>query len=149
MRQTQENSRITCNFLPSCSLLVYVCCYFLTVWNGMNEGKLQRLTPTGLKKARNERVRENSTCKEFVFSVRVTAFVHSNQMRKSILLHSQNNTVFMHWVVSTPASSLQRRSYSPQSASRTELSPFLLSSCQILLSESSKNDRISNREPWH
>lgn len=101
LSQTQSSFRKMSNFLSSCFLLVYnVCSYFLTVWNGMNEGKLQRLTPTGLKKKKKKRleIKEqiHSTCTEFVFSFHVTAFIHSKQMRNSTSLHPWNNAVFMH-----------------------------------------------------
>lgn len=79
------------------SLLVYhVCSYFLTVWNGMNKGKLQRLTPTGLKenmKAEHKQI--HSVCTEFIFSLHVTAFKHWNQMRNNMLLQAQENTVVL------------------------------------------------------
>lgn len=35
-----------------------------------------------------------SVCTEFVFSLHFTAFIHSKQMRNSMLLQAQNNTVF-------------------------------------------------------
>lgn len=95
LRQTQGSSRTTSNFLPGCCLLVYrVCSYFLTAWNGMNKGKLQRLTPTGLKET--GWIWKQSTSKYIVYVQNLSsAFTsqHSNtKTRWGIICYSKLRT---------------------------------------------------------
>lgn len=90
LRQTQARDLGQPTIFSLVAVCWFIMSYFLTVWKRMNK--------TGLKErlyTNAEQEQTHSVCTEYAISLHVTTFIHSNQMRNSMLLRTQNTTAFL------------------------------------------------------